>query len=87
MWIIGLHPNLNLTERRLAMYHVVSPAYGRDYKNPESLVEDWEGGKDFIYNGPEITGTYCSIRDFNPGDTIELRFNRLTHLYLYEMGY
>ena len=35
------------------------PAYGRSYNSKESMLKDWEAGKDFkILNGP-----YCSIRD------------------------
>ena len=38
---------------------VVMPAYGRNYKTREDVVEAWKSGQDFkVVNGP-----YCSIRD------------------------
>lgn len=38
---------------------VIMPAYGRNYKNREEVVEAWKSGKDFKVVG----GPYCSIRD------------------------
>ena len=29
------------------------PAYGRDYKSVESVLKDWNEGKDFVIGGPE----------------------------------
>jgi len=57
-------------------YHVVSPAYGRDYKDSTSAKNDWDNGKDFVYENIMGGGKYCSKRDFKTGDKIEIRFNR-----------
>ncbi len=52
---------------------IVTGAYGRDYTTAKKALEDWYKGKDF-----RITfGTYCSIRDFNNGESIKIRFNKL----------
>jgi hypothetical protein len=59
-------------------YHVVSPAYGRDYKSEVGARNDWLAGKDFVYENIEGNGRYCSKRDFGKNDVIELRFNRKT---------
>jgi hypothetical protein len=49
----------------------IVPAYGRDYKNKQACLEDWNNGKDFqIYSGP-----YCSNRDIET-----LRGDGYTHL-------
>lgn len=37
------------------------PSYGRMYKTLDTMVRDWEGGKDF----KSIEGPYCSIRDLS----------------------
>lgn len=37
----------------------VVPAYGRMYNKKETMVNDWNEGKDFKI----LSGPYCSIRD------------------------
>ena len=61
------------------MYYVVSPAYGRDYKNKKDVVQDWNDNKDFINDIriPTGGGTYINKDDLQPGDNVELRYNRL----------
>jgi hypothetical protein len=56
-------------------YQVVSPAYGRDYKNKTDAEAGFRSGKDFMNESP-IGGTYCSIRDFAPGVKVEVRYNK-----------
>jgi len=62
-------------------YVVVSPAYGRDYKNKSEAVQAWRAGQDFV-NESIWTGTYCSNRDFEAGVTVEIRFNRKEDLVI-----
>ena len=61
----------------LSNHHVVSPTYGRDYKDNNDAKRDWDSGKDFVYNNLGGGGKYCSKRDFGPEDIIEIRFNKL----------
>ena len=63
-------------------YHVVSPAYGRDYKDEVSAKNDWLAGKDFIYQNIGGGGRCCSKRDFKSGDKVEIRFNRKADLVI-----
>lgn len=66
-------------------WHVVKPAYGRDYKSQKAALADWTGGKDFLLcdvNSP-WAGKPCSIRDFSAGDKIEIRYSNLTKLVVY----
>lgn len=58
-------------------YQVLTPAYGRDYKNKQSCVQDFLDGQDFVLNSP-MGVTYCSIRDFAPNTLVNLRYKRLT---------
>ena len=48
----------------------LTPAYGRDYKSKSAIKEAFQSGVDF----QTVSGQYCSIRDFKPGDRIELRY-------------
>jgi hypothetical protein len=52
----------------------LTPAYGRDYDTPEQVQEAFLAGKDFLWNHP-LGSTYCSVRDFQPGDTAKIRYN------------
>jgi hypothetical protein len=58
--------------------YIVSPAYGRDYKNRRDALDAFKSGKDFTHETSLIFGggSYCSIRDFAPGEKIEIRYNR-----------
>jgi hypothetical protein len=57
-------------------YLEVGPAYGRDYKSQAKVREAFESGKDFEMLSFEYGGKYCSIRDFAPGVTVNLRYRR-----------
>lgn len=61
-------------------YYVVSPAYGRDYKDKILAQRDWIAGRDFVNETIGIGGHYCSIRDFDHNDLVEIRFNRKREL-------
>ena len=56
---------------------IIKAAYGRRYKTKAEAEKDWLDGRDFFMvadqNGP-ARYSYCSIRDFSPGDQIELRY-------------
>lgn len=55
-------------------YRVVTPAYARDYKNQKEVKEAFLSGVDFKLQ-PE--GCYCSIRDFAPGVTVNVRYAKM----------
>ncbi len=64
------------------MYKTLIPAYGRDYRSAKDAKADFLAGKDFII--ADITDRYdgkpCSVRDFDAGTGITLRFKRLADL-------
>lgn len=57
--------------------YILSPAYGKDYKNESDAVEAYKSGADFI-NETHYTrgGTYISIRDITPQHSVQIRYNR-----------
>jgi hypothetical protein len=59
-------------------YVVISGAYGRDYKSGALAKADFLAGKDFQCESILDGGTYLSIRDFEPGLTVQVRFARMT---------
>jgi len=62
----------------------LTPAYGRDYKSKKDCLKDFVEGKDFIYHD-FIRLTYCSIRDFNQGDEVKLRYFKQTRAFMYKI--
>jgi hypothetical protein len=52
------------------------PAYGRDYKSAAAVKQDFYDGKDFIVASivSKWVGKPCSIRDFEDGQYIEVRY-------------
>lgn len=60
-------------------YTTLTPAYGRDYKNRASVESDFRSGKDFIH---QPSGSYCSIRDFEPGTLVQLRYNKQQQVHI-----
>ena len=71
----------------MSTHNVVSPAYGREYRNASAAEADWNEGLDFTLEtfGPYM-GKPCSIRDFPEGDTIEIRYAQLTKLTVVTIG-
>ena len=59
----------------LSKTYTLTPAYGRDYTNNVSAKEGLCNGQYFIWHTPLGT-TYCSLRDFHKGDTINIRYKR-----------
>ena len=60
-------------------YQVLTPAFGRDYKNKKEIEADFRAGKDFILNAYNGSGL-CSIRDFAKGVTVNLRYKKLQNV-------
>ena len=48
------------------------PAYGRKYSGFDTVVQDWQDGKDFSING--FGGPYCSIRDL---EALEVSYHKV----------
>lgn len=63
---------------------IISGAYGRDYKSAAAMLRDFYDNKDFVLHQMGHT-TYCSIRDFEPGAVIELRYNKLRTVSMHSM--
>ena len=55
------------------------PAYGRDYKSAKDVKADWEANKDFQVN---ITGQYVNKEQVPKGETVTIRYKRLTECVL-----
>jgi hypothetical protein len=60
-------------------YQVVTPAYGRDYKNAADAKKDFLAGKDFLiqsviygFNVP------CDVSNFEPGVKVTVRYKSRT---------
>ena len=65
-------------------YHTLTPAYGRDYTNKANAEKDLRNGKDFVLNAPQGT-TYCSVRDFRAGDTLNVRYKALRNVASFKL--
>lgn len=63
------------------------PAYGRDYKGKKGIVEDLEAGKDFQIcdMSSKWDGSYCSLKDFKAGETLKIRYKKLTMIHTYKV--
>lgn len=59
-------------------YYVVSPAYGRDYKNQAEVKADWNSGKDFVHESAMHTGggTYINNQQVKPGDSVQVYYDK-----------
>jgi len=62
----------------------LTPAYGRDYKSKKACLKDFIEGKDFVYH-TWYRETYCSIKDFNSGEEVKLRYDKLTKAFIYKI--
>ena len=65
---------------KLTGYHTLSPAYGRDYQDGELAAEAFTTGRIWEHNCAGVCersgGRYCSVRDFAPGATVQLRYRQ-----------
>ena len=62
----------------------LTPAYGRDYKSKADVIADFRSGKDFRLVLMSSAG-YVSVRDYNEGDMVKLRYNKLRHTAFYRV--
>lgn len=60
-------------------WHILTPAYGKDYKSKAEVEKAFRDGKDF--KDATQGGRYCSVRDFKEGTDIELRYNRIQSVH------
>ena len=60
----------------MSLYCVLSPAYGRDYRNGKLAREAFNSNVDWVVNSvtPD-NGRYVSKSSLPPGTKCELRFN------------
>lgn len=65
---------------------VISPAYGRDYKSAKDAISDFVVGKDFKMESIGHGGMYCSIRDFEKGVEVLIRYSKLTKVTVCKVG-
>ena len=67
-------------------YIIVSPAYGRDYKNKSDAVQSWRAGHDFVLESivpfDKSHGRYCSNRNFPAGTKVEIRYKKKRSFYI-----
>lgn len=54
----------------------LTPAYGRDYKTKAEAIADFRDGKDFVYNHFREKATYISIREYEAGQMVKIRFDQ-----------
>lgn len=66
---------------------ILTPAYGRDYKSADAAREAFLACKDWILNDPSSRwdGKPCSKNDFQAGQTIRLRYNKLRSVIRIEL--
>ena len=62
---------------------VLTPAYGRDYSSAREVKAAFNKGETFTLTGP-CGSTYMSIRNCEPGEKVELRYNNLRGLTIGE---
>jgi hypothetical protein len=71
---------------------ILTPAYGRDYKNKKAVIADFENDKDFIIN--DIFGEYAQYdgKPINKSDilkqgttTVNIRYQTLTKVLVHQV--
>ena len=65
---------------------ILLPAYGRDYKSPNQVKKAFLNGKDFTLRTFDQRDVYCSIRDFEMGAIVELRYKNLSCVTTLKLG-
>ena len=60
----------------------------QDFRTETEAIRAFEGGADFkvTNRAANLIAVRGSIRDFNPGDKVTIRFNRLADCTLYEVS-
>lgn len=66
---------------------VLTPAYGRDYLTKDQAIQDFLNGKDFIFHDltSPYDGKYCSIRDFQVGQAIAIRYGQYRKITTFQI--
>lgn len=58
---------------------ILTPAYGRDYKNSKEAKIDFENGKDFVYHGYDGPYGYVNKEDLREGyKAVNIRYKKNT---------
>jgi hypothetical protein len=68
-----------VNKRTLPKQVTVVPAYGRDYKSRQEVLEAWNDQKDFVIQGLQGGGTYINKQDadrFNVA--VKIRYQKKT---------
>ena len=63
----------------------LTPAYGRDYKNKNDVLNDFDNNKDFIINDmfSPYNGKYCNKSDIkNTYKSVKIRYNKLQKIII-----
>ena len=63
----------------------LTPAYGRDYKNKNDVLTDFNNNKDFIINDmfSPYNGKYCNKSDIkNTYKSVKIRYNKLQKIII-----
>ena len=63
----------------------LTPAYGRDYKNKNDVITDFNNDKDFIINDmfSPYNGKYCNKSDIkNTYKSVKIRYNKLQKIII-----
>lgn len=72
----------------MTTYLTLVPAYGRDYKTADAVLQDWLAGKDFkiadVSNPWD--GKPTSIRDHGPDVQLKIRYSRLSNIAFIQDG-
>ena len=64
----------------------LTPAYGRDYKSKKEVLEDFDSGKDFLFNSFDKQ-CYCSKEDLLEDgiQAVQIRFNKMTKVIIVKL--
>lgn len=64
--------------------HVLTPAYGRDYKSKKEVLAAWDEGKDFMTNPYNAPNQLINKEQVAEGDQIQFRFKRMTECFIHK---
>ena len=68
------------------MLPTLTPAYGRDYTSKTKVLQDFNDGKDFIYNNimSRYDGKPCNKQDLISANekTVKIRYAKLTKVII-----
>lgn len=70
------------------IYHInLVPAYGKDYRTPQAVVDAWNAGHDFLIAdiSSKWDRRYTSKRDW-PDHAVRIRYNHLEQFIIVHDG-